>query len=135
MKTPFIFILALYSVMSYGQNHTVLLDKCEAFYMLGQQDSVRKYAILGLNLIESKKDDKSIFQFFLANANMCTYPDSSFKTLNVISKEFQNRNHNKYLSFIHTAFGGYYRKVGNFDEAFANYKKAIVLAEKYFGQS
>ena len=135
MKALFIFVLLFSAGVTLGQTAAVLLDKCEVFYLGGQQDSVRKYAKLGLDLGQKYSENQSSFQFYLANSNMRSYPDSSFKVLNSVYKDFQKRNDTKFLSFIHTAFGGYYRKIGNFKVAIANYQRSITFAEKYFGQS
>ena len=135
MKSLLILVFIFTTGVALGQTQTRWLDKCESFYLAGQQDSVRKYAKLAMDLGERNSENRSVFQFFLANSNMRSYPDSSFKLLNVVYKEFQKRNEAKFLSFIHTAFGGYYRKTGNFKEAIANYQKAITFAEKHYGTS
>jgi tetratricopeptide (TPR) repeat protein len=135
MKVFLIIFFIFISGETFGQNQTMLLDKCEIFYLAGQQDSVRKYAKLALDLGQRNSENYISFLFFLANSNMRTYPDSSYKILNVVQKEFQKRSDTKFLSFIHSAFGGYYRKTGNFKEAIANYQKAITFAEKHYGIS
>lgn len=133
MKGFLILVFVFTTGVAWGQTQTLLLEKCEGFYLAGQQDSVRKYAKLAMDLGQRNSENHSVFQFFLANSNMRSYPDSSFKILNVVYKEFQKRNEAKFLSFLHTSLGGYYRKIGNFNEAIANYQKAITFAEKHFG--
>ena len=135
MKEFLILIFVFITGATFGQSQTILWDKCEDFYLAGQQDSVRKYAKLALDLSQRNSSNYTGFKFFLANSNMRSYPDSSFKVLSAVYKDFQKRSDNKLLSFIHTAFGGYYRKTGNFKEAIANYQKAITFAEKQYGTS
>ena len=135
MKGFLIFVFVFTASLTLGQSQAVLLDKCENFYLAGQQDSVRKYAKVALDLGQKSTENQGLFQFFLANSNMRSYPDSSFKILSAVYKDFQKRSDTKFLSFIHTSFGGYYRKTGNFKEAIANYQKAITFAEKHYGTS
>ncbi len=135
MKGFLILVFVFITGATFGQSQSILWDKCEDFYLAGQQDSVRKYAKIALDLSQRNSANYTGFQFFLANSNMRSYPDSSFKVLNAVYKDFQKRSDNKFLSFIQTAFGGYNRKTGNFIEAIANYQKAITFAEKHYGTS
>jgi hypothetical protein len=135
MKGFLILVFVFITGATFGQSQSILWDKCEDFYLAGQQDSVRKYAKIALDLSQRNSANYTDFQFFLANSNMRSYPDSSFKVLNAVYKDFQKRSDTKFLSFIHTSFGGYNRKTGNFIEAIANYQKAITFAEKHYGTS
>ncbi|MBK6976442.1 MAG: histidine kinase [Cytophagaceae bacterium] len=135
MKGFLILVFVFTTWETLGQTQTMLLYKCENYYLAGQQDSVRKYAKVALDFVQKNSENHSSFQYYLANSNMRSYPDSSFKVLSAVYKDFQKRSDTKFLSFIHTSFGGYYRKIGNFKEAIANYQKAITFAEKHFGTS
>jgi tetratricopeptide (TPR) repeat protein len=129
-------ILALFLLLTigslHGQERSLWLEKCEDFHVKGQLDSVKKYALIG---IQRYPADNLYFRYFLANSLMRTFPDSSIKTLKTIHKSLSQTNDLKFLSFISSSLGAYYRKIGNFSESLTNYRNAIGYAEKYYGKS
>ena len=120
-----------------GQQYDQLLLTCENFYLDGQQDSVVEYARKILTATGSRSKDISFLRarFFLANSMMRTYPDSSYNLLQMLHRDFQRAEDRKFLAFIHSAYGGYFRKSGNFREAIANYERAMSLSRLHFGKS
>jgi tetratricopeptide (TPR) repeat protein len=110
------------------------METLEEFHLLGQTDSVKKYSQVIIRQAENQNNGVAVSRakLFLANANMRTYPDSSFKILTSIAGEFQSRNDNRFLAYLNANLGAYYRRLGKFEQAINYHQQAIQLAEKHY---
>lgn len=128
MRNSFILFLIFWSNILFAQKTESLLEVCEEFHLLGQTDSVKKYAKLVLQQNKGSNEAK----LFLAHAIMRTFPDSSNKILREVGKEFQSKNDNKYLAYLNASLGAYNRRIGQFEQSIKYYQSAIEYAERYY---
>lgn len=111
-----------------------MIDVLEEYHLLGQTDSVRKYSKILLQQAEAQNNEVGASQarFFGASAIMRTYPDSAYKVLMALAKDFQNHNNNKFLVYLNASLGAYNRRMGKFEQAIDYHQKAIELAKSHF---
>jgi tetratricopeptide (TPR) repeat protein len=138
MKSKIILFILIISInYSNAQKAEKLIDICEEFHLLGQTDSVKKYSktILQKPKSELSESIESQARFFMAHAIQRTFPDSSYKILQKVNRDFQTQNDTKFLAFVSASLGTYNRKIGNFEQAIKFHNQAIEFAEKYYGNS
>ncbi len=133
MRKYFILFLII-SLQSAGQKFSQVIKKTENFHLFGEIDSVKKYANISLQLAKVESDDlaENKAQYFLIIPILRTNPDSALKVMNNLFLKFEAKNEAKYLSYLSTSYGQYYRRMGNFEKAIQSHKKAIDYAENHY---
>jgi tetratricopeptide (TPR) repeat protein len=135
MKTyVFLFILSI----NYAYSQSALLERylkdTENYNISRQSDSLKKYANLARELAIKEGKEAIIYkaEFFLGNAIMRTYPDSSVKLIKRSFEDFKGRNDFKFLTTSSGALGNYYAQLGSQNEALKYYLQGREYAEKYY---
>jgi tetratricopeptide (TPR) repeat protein len=135
IKYTLLFLFFAHTLIS--QTALNILSKTERFHLIGEMDSVKKYAETALAHIKTEEDITTLNRtnYFLVQSIIRSKPDSAIKVLNNLNSYFEKTNDLKYLTLISASLGQYYRRKGNFDKAILSFENAIKFGEKYFTEN